>query len=237
MKLLVLGGMHGNEPLGMAVIELLRQKPIDGVDCMIANPRAVQQYVRFTESDLNRSFSGAPRRTYEDKRAMIIKRTCARYDLVLDFHNTFATSNDCSFVGVGCDPILYEVSLQLGLDRCIEATYDCINKACPNTLSVEISLDSERNMPEFWYGRLEELVNGVKKPQAKTLQIFRFAGRIEIGVSGRLGLSPLKVFSPISETDCKKLGYERSVYPIFIGSSYTEYEATLITKERNVQYE
>lgn len=56
MRILVLGGMHGNERLGIDLVQLLQIKPIAGVDALIANPRAVARNVRFTESDLNRSF-------------------------------------------------------------------------------------------------------------------------------------------------------------------------------------
>ena len=60
MKILVLGGMHGNEPLGPEVVKLFKAAPVAGVSAVLANPEAIAANRRFTEEDLNRSFPGDP---------------------------------------------------------------------------------------------------------------------------------------------------------------------------------
>ena len=43
MRVLVLGGMHGNELLGVELVRSLQESPIVGVDVRIANQRAVER--------------------------------------------------------------------------------------------------------------------------------------------------------------------------------------------------
>ena len=87
MKILVIGGMHGNEPLGIALVKSLAQEPIDNVDAIFANQKAIANDCRFINSDLNRSFPGDSKSSvYENRRAAEILKMTKDYDLVLDFH-------------------------------------------------------------------------------------------------------------------------------------------------------
>lgn len=155
MKILVLGGTHGNELLGIELVKMLRVKPIAGIEALVANPRATEKGVRFIETDLNRSFSEGE--SYEYRRARELKDITKSYDIVLDFHNTQTPNNDCGFVGVDCSPELYRVLQSLDIMNCIEATYDCINKYCKNVVSIEVSIGSELDSPECWYRYIQEL--------------------------------------------------------------------------------
>lgn len=42
MKVLIIGGMHGNEPLGIELVNQLQRQPVKNVDVLIANSNAVQ---------------------------------------------------------------------------------------------------------------------------------------------------------------------------------------------------
>ena len=88
MKILVIGGMHGNELLGLEIVNMFIKKPVNGVDVIVANEEATRANSRFTGKDLNRSFPGDGRSTYEDKRAQELLGLAKQYDVVLDFHNT-----------------------------------------------------------------------------------------------------------------------------------------------------
>jgi len=127
MKVLVIGGMHGNEPLGIDIVERLLSQPIKNVTAVIANAEAKQQNKRFTNTDLNRSFPG-DEKSYEGQRAKELLELCKDFDLVLDFHNTHCPENDCSFVGEKSDKVLLDAASFIGLKRVIVAGYDCINK-------------------------------------------------------------------------------------------------------------
>lgn len=75
----VVGGIHGDEPCGVAAISSLIeadpavQRPIA---LIVANELAVERGERYIESDLNRAFPGDPAGTHED-------RLAARLDTVL----------------------------------------------------------------------------------------------------------------------------------------------------------
>ncbi|KAM4795102.1 N-acyl-aromatic-L-amino acid amidohydrolase (carboxylate-forming)-like [Rhinophrynus dorsalis] len=107
-RVLVVGGTHGNEMSGVCLAKYWLQDPSElrretfSAEPLLANPRAVEQCVRYIDKDLNRSFSqellsvpGSENDPYEVRRARDI---CQKYgpkqssiDFVIDLHNT--TSN------------------------------------------------------------------------------------------------------------------------------------------------
>lgn len=230
MKLLVIGGTHGNEMLGIQLVKLLQDMPIDDVDTLIGNHRAVAVSQRFIETDLNRSF-GVDGSSYEMWRAREIERLIAQYDMVFDFHNTQTPNNNCSFVGPSSRKDLQDVSVQFGLNRCIVATYDCINKQCDNVLSIEISIGDEVDSAAYWYEKIKTLAaNQLLPDTSRRLQLYRFAGRCTWQQKEEIGIDALMPFQQLPTCWAKELGYRNPVYPIFIGSMLTEYYATFLEK-------
>jgi len=234
MKILVLGGTHGNELLGIKLVKLLKRRPIRGVDAIIANPRAVKAGVRFTESDLNRSFGEAFADTYETKRAARLKKLAADYDVVLDFHNTQTPNNNCGFVGVGCESGLYDVAKMVGFSMCVEATYDCVNKYCLNTISIEISMDDSLDDPEIWHQKLAAMAEDTLLVPSLTLQLYRFSRRVSWEEKSTFDLENWQPFKRISRSEAVQLGVAEETVPIFVGSHLTGEYATLLSIERSV---
>jgi hypothetical protein len=234
MRILVLGGTHGNELLGVKLVKLLQEEPIEGVDAIIANPNAVVAGTRFTESDLNRSFGGSFPGTYETKRAAELNKLAAGYDVVLDFHNTQTPNNNCGFVGVGCDPRLYDVAKAVGFSMCVEATYDCINKYCLNAISIEISIDDLLDDPRAWRKKIASLAAGTLPVSNDPLQLYRFSRRVSWEEKAALGLKNWKPFKRISAKEVSQLDVKKDTVPIFIGSHLTGEYATLLSIERSV---
>jgi hypothetical protein len=226
MKILVLGGMHGNEPLGPAVVNLLRHRDIPNVDTALANEEAFARNCRFVEQDLNRSFPGdAASRLYETRRAAELLALCKQYDLVLDFHNTLCPDNDCTFVGALAAPLLYDVSAWFGLKRVIVADYDCINKYAPNCISIEISIASLRMKAAKWVEKIEKLAKLKNLPAAQGLQRYKFVYRMTLEDKARLKLDRqgLKAFQPLPERLAQAMQVKSPAYPIFPGDNYTPY--------------
>lgn len=226
MKILIIGGMHGNEPLGQEVVKLFRLKAVADVDILLANERAIKQGVRFTEADLNRSFPGNPEsKVYEEQRAARVLEATKGYDLLLDFHNTHCPNNDCSFIGQSADPLLFDVSSYFGLKRVIVADYDCINKYAPNCISIEISLDSTLMNPGWWYEQIRALALLANLPKAKDMEAYRFVYRMTLRDKARYDLphQKLKAFREINDALAKKFGVDSPAYPIFINDAYTPY--------------
>ncbi len=226
MKILVIGGMHGNETLGLQVAELLQKNPVKNIDAILANEQAIEANSRFVGQDLNRSFPGDTKsKEYEPRRAAQILALTKKYDVVLDFHNTYCPGNDCGFVGETAGKKLYDVSWLLGLDKIIVADYDCINKVANNCLSVEISMDSPLNKPEIWYERIKQLSILEEFSTKSKIERYRFVYRMTLEDRDRLGLNKqdLKAFQPIDSKLAKAMGVDAPAYPIFIGDGFTPY--------------
>lgn len=226
MKMLVIGGMHGNETLGLEVVKLFQDNPVVSVDTLLANEQAIEANCRFVGQDLNRSFPGDSKSSeYEPKRAAAILKEAKKYDIVLDFHNTYCPNNDCGFIGETASDILTDVAWVLGLNKVIVADYDCINKASNNCLSVEVSLDSELNNAKLWYERILMLSKLDSFTAKSEVQKFRFVYRMTIDDKERLELDKriLRAFQPIDNELASEMGVLSPAYPIFIGDSYTPY--------------
>ena len=197
MKILVIGGMHGNEMLGIDLVKSLQENPLENIDSVLANEEAIKINKRFVEQDLNRSFPGVKSSgIYEQQRPIELLKMCKEYDIALDFHNTFCPDNDCTFVGEGANEELLGASRLLGLPRVIVADYDCINKYALNCVSIEISVEK-----------------------------FRFVYRMTLEDKTRLNLDQanLRAFQQIDQSLAEKMGVKTPAYPIFINDKFTPY--------------
>lgn len=226
MKILVMGGMHGNETLGLKVVELFQKKPVDNIDTILANKQAIKANCRFVGQDLNRSFPGkAKSKEYEPRRAAQLLKLTKKYDFVLDFHNTYCSNNDCGFVGETASKKLYEIAWLLGLNKIIIADYDCINKFANNCLSVEISMDSKQNNSELWYSCIALLAKLEKLSTTPKLEKYRFVYRITLEDKKKFILSGknLKAFQPIEQKLAEQMQVKSPAYPIFIADKFTPY--------------
>lgn len=224
MKILVIGGMHGNEPLGLEVVKLFQTKPVRNVDVVLANEQAIAGNCRFVKQDLNRSFPGKSKsKEYELRRAAQLLTLAKDYDVVLDFHNTYCPGNDCGFVGETASQRLYDVSWLLGLDKIIVADYDCINKYASNCLSVEISLDSPLNQAELWYERIRQLSKLEDFKTKAKIQKYRFVYRmtLEDKAKFKLDQQKLEAFQPISIKLADGMGVSSPAFPMFIADKFT----------------
>lgn len=226
MKILVIGGMHGNEPLGLALVQAFTQKPVEDVGVVLANEPALRANCRFTGQDLNRSFPGNKESAqYEEKRAVKLLELCQEYDVVFDFHNTHCPDNDCSFVGQSAKADLYNISAWLGLNRVIVADYDCINKYALNCISIEISLDSPQMSVENWYNRISALAKLDMAPISKNIDRYKFVYRMTLEDRDRLKLKSknLQAFQEVDNELAKAMGVSSPAYPIFVADKYTPY--------------
>jgi hypothetical protein len=226
MKILVIGGMHGNEPLGIEVIKFFNASPAQEVDTLLANKKAITKDCRFISNDLNRSFPGnLNSKDYETRRAAEILAITKKYDLVLDFHNTHCPDNDCGFVGESAQQKLFDVSAWLGINRVIVADYDCINKYALNCISIEISLASPEMKAKDWYDKIIKLSRLKVIPKTKVVQRYRFVYRMTLEDRDRLDLKNqgLAAFKQISPRLANNMNVSNPAYPIFIGDSYTPY--------------
>ena len=225
MKILVIGGMHGNEPLGIGLVRRFQKKQVENIDATFANEKAIKANSRFVRQDLNRSFPGGKDKSYEQKRATYLLNLCRGYDLVFDFHNTYCPNNDCTFVGESANKNLFDVSAYFGLRKVIVADYECINKYAPNCVSIEISLPSKAMNTDLWYKRIIRLSKMDAVPPSGSVKKYRFVYRMTLEDKDRLDLTNknLKTFKAIGRRLANSMGVKSPAYPIFIGDKYTPY--------------
>ncbi|MBI2453134.1 succinylglutamate desuccinylase/aspartoacylase family protein [Candidatus Peregrinibacteria bacterium] len=102
----IIGGVHGNERVGVYVIEALKKSFMDEKVCgniylIIGNPKAYEKNVRYIDCDLNRLFGynfyklankNPQQLLLEEKRALEIGPILAKADYLLDIHSTIKPS-------------------------------------------------------------------------------------------------------------------------------------------------
>jgi hypothetical protein len=226
MRVLVMGGMHGNEPLGLNLVKLFQERPVKNVSTIFANEPAIKAQCRFMSQDLNRSFPGDVKSDgYESKRAAQLLILAQQYDIVLDFHNTYCPDNDCGFVGAGASQKLFYAAWLLGIDKVIVADYDCINKYSNKCLSIEISLGGRLNVPKIWYEQIKALSKLDSFKVTPSIKKYRFVYRMTLEDKEKLGLPSknLKAFKPLDKKLAQCMGVKSPAFPIFIDDKYTPY--------------
>ena len=218
-KILIIGGLHGDETLGIDLVNRIRNEPITGIDTIFGNPMATAVQARYIDRDLNRVFPGRLDGCLEEVRANQIMQMVSGYDLIIDFHNTRSDDNNCSFVGATFIEETLQLSLFMGLNRIVIANYNCINKYLPNCLSIEISFSSSAlNNTDYWYKKILALSTAdIKNQSLADLQLFKFIDRVNGDVYQQFNFN-FQNFESIARQDRLDLGRsaELDMYAIFV---------------------
>lgn len=231
-KFLVIGGLHGNEPLGLEVCRRLEKLKLPYIDVLYGNPTAIKKNIRFIDEDLNRVFPGNPKGSLEAKRASEIMKICRKYDFVIDFHNTYCPDNDCTFLGSKSREA-FQLPGFLGLDKIVLAdAYDSINKYVTNCLSVEISLNSKAFDVDLWIQKMVDLKNYNPSNKYNSPKVFEFVYRITSGEQDKFKFPKWEAFKRVLTKDLKPLSIaaKEKLYAIFIDDKYTPYNYAALLK-------
>lgn len=116
----VIGGMHGNEHIGIRVFEqFINTYTVKHgtFRFVIANPAAVSRNIRFIESDLNRNFPGFQDGNVEQNLALHVLDSCKDSDILLDFH-TCPTPTSAFCITRGTKQQL-DLARICNIDKCI----------------------------------------------------------------------------------------------------------------------
>lgn len=111
-KILFVVCTHGDELAGHKLFQDYPYGETDKVSwkVIIGNPEAVALNTRYIETDLNRSFNVQIPKTYEEKRAQLLKTYFQKFDEIYDIHTTQSIHpsswDDCIFVNTTTPEIL-----------------------------------------------------------------------------------------------------------------------------------
>jgi len=118
-----------------------RSKLLEDIEFIIANPRAYAKNVRYTESDLNRSY-GLGLDTYEGRRAKVIEERIRllRPELVLDFHTTTAEQPDLLITADRNNEVVQRfINASAIKDNLVVSPLNDITTAAQNFVAYEVS--------------------------------------------------------------------------------------------------
>ncbi|WP_248910520.1 succinylglutamate desuccinylase/aspartoacylase domain-containing protein [Halocatena marina] len=122
-ELAILGAVHGDELCGVHAIEALLDEDPDvqkPVKCIIANEPAVEQHVRYIDTDLNRVFPGDPAaETYEPRLAYRLQAELEGCT-TLSMHSTQSDGRPFAIVDES-GPLAETICPQLSVAAVVEA--------------------------------------------------------------------------------------------------------------------
>jgi len=112
-KILLIVATHGDEKIGLEVIERLKNKKFDKYfDFLIGNPKALAKNLRFVEADLNRSYPGIKDSPCYEKRIAFENLLLAKkYQYVIDIHEASHGINNFIIIPKKRLPKSFRVSL------------------------------------------------------------------------------------------------------------------------------
>ncbi len=151
MKIALVGGTHGNEPVGIEVMSLFRLSRssfTNNFQCFWANPKAFELKRRYVDSDLNRSFGkNSIAKGYEKNRAAELEKEIkGSFDFCIDLHTTTSNMGLTAILN-NTHPNTQKVARFLKHElpeiRLIEEDRlddDCnhLNRLCPAGLTIEV---------------------------------------------------------------------------------------------------
>ncbi|MDO8497412.1 MAG: succinylglutamate desuccinylase/aspartoacylase family protein [bacterium] len=230
-KLLFVICTHGDELAGLNLFLHYPYGKNEKVEwkVMVGNPMATLTNLRFTETDLNRSFNAKKARSYEEKRAEILKKIFANYDVVCDIHTTTAIRDS-----IGWDKCLFVNSVdQSTLSECRYVPSDYIiwdsdptyqKQYLPAHAKIGITIEyTKTKNAAIDMKRIEkdfiQIIN--QKPISSQAEKKRLLCRADRGVTqdekDKHNLF-LKEFVPLTQEEKKKLKLhlEKEYYPVFI---------------------
>lgn len=229
-ELAILGGVHGDEPCGVQAIEALLDAEPDverPVKLVIANERAVERTVRYTETDLNRSFPGDPdAESYETRLAYELLEEL-RGCTTLSMHSTQSYSGPFAIVEE-TGPLAERICPRLSIDAIVEVGpivenalggyADVVEVECGLQGTQQAAANAEQLVREFLTAT--GALSGVSAP-AGAVPVFRLNESIPkpAGESYAVHVENFQRVdegSPYATIDNTKLIAEEPFYPILM---------------------
>lgn len=151
MKIALVGGTHGNEPVGIEVMRLFRegntQYP-NPFQCFWGNPKAYELKKRYVDTDLNRAFGiNGIKKGYEEQRSQELEgQIKGHFDLCVDLHTTTSNmgltlilNNTNSLTQKVCASVQNQIpEVKLIEEDRLDERCNHLNRLCPAGITVEV---------------------------------------------------------------------------------------------------
>jgi hypothetical protein len=229
-KILIIGGTHGNESTGIALVQkILQQKP-ENIDGLLANSRAIHKNLRFTETDLNRSFDSLYPISFEEKLALDLKPKLKNYNLIIDTHDTDDVGTTCAITTQTPNQLQIQTCLALGLDKIIimPPSGSLISQNPEKSISIEISQDQidTFNNEEFYQKliQLNKTLDSISRHETKQIRLFKYANSLNTKTFKQIKkeFGEIRNFEKLNTKQLKLLNLgniDLNFYPVFYGCS------------------
>lgn len=148
-EVLIIGGVHGDEPSGVFAVETVRDQLstlnkdeiLRPIGLLVANPRAATQDKRYLEADLNRSFPGDSQSTlYEERLAAAIYPLIDSADVVLALHSTHSSDEPFGLLSKDIDTAIQKAVFHMSISKVVVSPFADGRGSLvqfPHTLEVE----------------------------------------------------------------------------------------------------
>jgi succinylglutamate desuccinylase len=229
-KILLIGGTHGNEPTGISLAQKIINQKLKNIDGILANPKAIQKNVRFTETDLNRSFESIFPLSFEEKLAFELKPKLKNYDLIIDIHDTDDIGTTCAIVTNSPNQLQIQTCVALGLDKMVimPPSGSLISQNPEKSISIEISQDQMDNFnTEEFYQKIialgkTHLADSTDK--TGSIRLFKYVNSVNAKTFKMIKkkFGEIKNFHKLTETQLQLLDLKKcnlDFYPVFYGCS------------------
>ena len=165
-RVAIVGGIHGDEPAGVRIVERLAAElapldPSDGegedggvVRLILANERAIEAETRYTDADLNRAFPGdADSDEYERALAPRLVAELEGFDAVLALHTSHSAPPPFAIFSDLTESVRRTVT-GLPVDHVVDAgglRSTTLDSTVPHTVSIEVGRQGSEEAVTFGY--------------------------------------------------------------------------------------
>ena len=172
-EIAVIGGTHGDEPMTAKaveefysdLIEEYEEERMNGIaKFIVANEKAIEKSVRFTEADLNRSYPGEPESdTYEVALAANIMKELNSCDAILSIHSSRSAPPEFAITSCIDNPINRKTALYLPVNYFVDTgslRKDTMDANLENTVTIEAGHQGSEKTKDFAYKSIEHFLAG-----------------------------------------------------------------------------
>ena len=239
-RLLIVGGVHGDEPFGLRLVKRIKDVRPEGVEGVVANMKALKKGVRYLETDMNRSFAVEAPVSIEERRAEELMPKLMASDAVIDVHSTRAQGTTCAITVCEPNKLHLKIARHLNMKRLvIMPPSGSLVATCPDkAISLEIATDKLGVFSTIFLLERLKTLNDVGDYDNRVLMVYKFVNRVSRKTLERMKIDMGEIanFKKLSTITVSKLGLNMSseFVPIFYKRDEREDMAFTLVKKVGV---